>query len=57
MAISIAGSQNPCKFDNLILQVSYGTPLKQVLIRIHYNYDDSYEEKADKEEKKEEKPA
>ena len=57
MAILIAGSQNACKFNNLILQVSYGTPLKWVLSRIHYTYDDNYEEKADKEEKKEEKPA
>ena len=44
MAILIAGSQNACKFNNLILQVSYGTPLKWVLSRIHYTYDDNYEE-------------
>lgn len=37
--------------------VHHSTPLKWVLSRIHYNYDDNYEEKADKGEKKEEKSA
>lgn len=48
IAILIAGSQNPCKFDlasQLWWYTPHSTPLKWVLSRIHYNYDDNYEEK------------
>lgn len=48
IAILITGSQNPWKFNNWILQVRCGAPLNWILRRIHYNYDDNYEEKAER---------